>query len=142
MADIRRMFDPKTIALIGASEKENSTGRNLLQNLLSTSGRERTIYPVNPNTKSVLNLECFPSVSALPRAVDLAVVVSPASTVPPVIEECARAGAQGVLIVSGGFKEVGPEGEKLEQEVSAIAKRHGSGSWGPTVLAWCAPTLA
>jgi acetyltransferase len=83
MADIRRMFDPKTIALIGASEEENSTGRDLLRNLLSTGGRERTIYPVNPNRKSVLNLECFPNVLALPRAVDLAVIVSPASTVPP-----------------------------------------------------------
>jgi acetyltransferase len=141
MADIRRMFDPKTIALIGASERENSTGRNLLQNLLSTSGRERTIYPVNPSTKSILNLECFPSVSALPRAVDLAVVVSPASTVPPVIEECARAGAQGVLIVSGGFKEAGPEGEKLEEEVSAIAKRHGLRILGPNSLGLVRPHI-
>ena len=141
MADIRRMFDPKTIALIGASERENSTGRNLLRNLLPTNGRERTIYPVNPNSKSVFNLECFPSVSAIPGAVDLAVIVSPAPTVPPVVEECAHAGAQGVLIISGGFREAGPEGEKLEQEVSAIAKRHGLRILGPNSLGLVRPHI-
>jgi acetyltransferase len=138
MADIRRMFDPKTIALIGASERENSVGRNLLQNLLSDGG-ERTVYPVNPNRKSVLNVECFSSISLLPRGVDLAVVVSPASTVPPVVEECAKAGAQGVLIVSGGFKEAGSEGEKLEQEVGTIAKRHGLRILGPNSLGLVRP---
>src|SRR5512139_1952675 len=134
MTDIRRMFDPETIALIGGSEGENSTVRNLFRSLLSTSGRERIIYPVNPNRKSVLDLECFPSVSALPRAVDLAVIVSPASTVPSVVEECANAGVQGALIVSGGFREAGPEGEKLEQEIRAIAKRHGLRILGPNSL--------
>ena len=87
MADLKRMLDPRTVALVGASEEEDSTGRNLLQNLLSMNGKERLIFPVNPNRKSIFNLECFPTVSAVPRAIDLAVIVSPAPTVPAVVEE-------------------------------------------------------
>ena len=77
MADLKRMFDPQTVALIGASERERSTGRNLLQNLIATTGRERLIFPVNPNKKAVLNLECYPNISARPRRIDLAVIASP-----------------------------------------------------------------
>src|SRR5512136_89349 len=110
MADLRRMLDPQTVALIGASERERSTGRKLLQNMMASNGRERVIFPVNPNKKAVLNLECFPNISAIPRRIDLAVIVSPALTVPAVLEECGIVGVGGVLIVSGGFGEAGSEG--------------------------------
>ena len=95
MADLKRMFDPRTVALIGASEKERSAGRILLQNLMLTNGKEREIFPVNPNRKAILNLECFPNVSAIPRPIDLAVIVSPAATVPAVLEECGNSATPG-----------------------------------------------
>ena len=141
MADLKRMFDPRTVALVGASERENSSGRNLLQNLLSMNGKERLIFPVNPNRKSILNLECFPTVSAVPRAIDLAVIVSPAPTVPAVVEECGSAGVEGVLIVSAGFREAGPDGQKLEKEVASIGKRYGLRIMGPTSLGLVRPHI-
>jgi acetyltransferase len=141
MHDLTRMLDPRTVALIGASERERSTGRNLLQNLLVTDGRERPIFPVNPNRKAILNLECFPSVSAVPMPIDLAVIVSPAPTVPAVLEECGNIGVGGVLIVSGGFGEAGPEGERLEKEVTEIGKRHALHIMGPNSLGLVRPHI-
>ncbi len=141
MADLRRMFDPQTVALIGASERERSTGRKLLQNLMASNGRERVIFPVNPNKKAVLNLECFPNISAIPRRIDLAVIVSPAPTVPAVLEECGNVGVGGVLIVSGGFGEAGSEGEKLEKEVAEIGKRHALRILGPNSLGLVRPHI-
>jgi acetyltransferase len=141
MADLKRMFDPKTVALIGASEREGSTGRSLLRNLMATNGREREIFPVNPGRKVILNLECFPNVSAIPRPIDLAVIVSPAVTVPAVLEECGNIGVGGVLIVSGGFGDDGPEGEKLEKEVTEIGKRHALRILGPNSLGLVRPHL-
>ncbi len=141
MADLRRMFDPKTVALIGASERERSTGRNLLQNLLVTNGRERIVFPVNPKKKAVLNIECFPNVSAVPRPIDLAVIVSPAPTVPAALEECGNIGVGGVLVISGGFREAGPEGEKLEREVTEIGKRHALRILGPNSLGLVRPHI-
>jgi acetyltransferase len=141
MADLKRMFDPRTVALIGASEKERSAGRILLQNLMLTNGKEREIFPVNPNRKAILNLECFPNVSAIPRPIDLAVIVSPAATVPAVLEECGNVGVGGVLIVSGGFGDAGPEGEKLEKEVTEIGKRHALRILGPNSLGLVRPHI-
>ncbi|HUJ88863.1 MAG TPA: bifunctional acetate--CoA ligase family protein/GNAT family N-acetyltransferase [Syntrophorhabdales bacterium] len=141
MADLRRMLDPQTVALVGASERERSTGRKLLQNLMATNGRDRVIFPVNPNKKAILNLECFPNISAIPRRIDLAVIVSPAPTVPAVLEECGNIGVGGVLIVSGGFREAGPEGEKLEKDVAEIGKRHALRILGPNSLGLVRPHI-
>jgi len=142
MADLKRMLDPSTVALIGASGRELSAGRNLLENLMATNGKERLIFPVNPERKTVLNLECFPDISSVPRPVDLAVIVSPARTVPAVLEECGNAGVGGVLIVSGGFREAGPEGEQLEKEVTEIGKRHGLRILGPNSLGLVRPHVS
>jgi len=112
MSDIKTMFDPKSIALIGASDKERSAGRIILENLLLS--KERNIFPVNPQRKRIFNVvDCYPSISQVPGPVDLAIIATPAQTVPSLMEECGKAGVQGLIIVSAGFKGAGTEGEEL-----------------------------
>ncbi|HVN24701.1 MAG TPA: bifunctional acetate--CoA ligase family protein/GNAT family N-acetyltransferase [Syntrophorhabdales bacterium] len=141
MSDIKRMLDPRTIALVGASEREYSTGNTLLQNLIAANDSERLLFPVNPNRKKILDLECFPNIAAIPRSIDLAVIVTPAPTVPAIVEECGNADVGGVLIVSGGFGEAGPEGEKLEKEITEIARRHALRVLGPNSLGLLRPHI-
>jgi acetyltransferase len=99
------IFSPKTVALIGATEKEGSVGCALLKNLCSFDG---TVYPVNPKRASVLGIQGFSNIAALPEEVDLAVIATPAPTVPGIIRDCVRAGVPGAIIISAGFKESAP----------------------------------
>jgi acetyltransferase len=112
---------PSVVAVIGATEAPNSVGRTLLQNLLATPFGG-TVYPVNPKRPSVLGVKAYPSVSALPEKPDLAIIITPAPTVPGVIEDCVKAGIPGAVIISAGFKESGPEGAALEKRISQIAQ--------------------
>src|ERR687886_1433201 len=106
------IFAPKNVAVIGATEKVGSVGRTLLWNLISNPFGG-TVFPVNPKRPSVLGIKAYPSIGAVPEPVDLAVVVTPAHTVPSVIEECVEAGVKGAIIISAGFKEVGEQGIAL-----------------------------
>jgi acetyltransferase len=110
------MFGPRSVALIGASEKRSSVGRALMKNLESFSG---TLFPVNPNHPTVLGRKTLPKIRDLPDTVDLAIIATPAATVPGIISECSAAGVKGAVIISAGFKEVGPGGAELEKEVLA-----------------------
>ena len=102
---MKKLFNPSTVAVIGATEREGSVGRTVLENLLRYP--DRIIFPVNPNRKEVIGLECFPSVLGIPVTVDLAVIVTPANTVPAMVEECGKAGIEWVIIISAGFREAG-----------------------------------
>jgi acetyltransferase len=113
------MLAPKSIALIGASEKPNSVGRALLENLQSFGDR---IFPINPNHPTLLGHKAFPTIRDTPQKVDLAVIATPAATVPKIVAECAAAGVKGAVIISAGFKESGPTGAELEDQ---ILKRRG-----------------
>jgi acetyltransferase len=93
MSHIQVMFDPKTIALIGATEKRGAVGRTILENLLRS--KERKIFPVNPLRQMVLDVKSYPSISGVPEHVNLAVVETPARSVPVVGEECGQAGVEG-----------------------------------------------
>jgi acetyltransferase len=126
-------FHPRSIAVIGATEKQGSVGRTILWNLLS-SPFGGTVYPVNPTRPAVLGVKAYPSVGAIGESVDLAVIVTPASTAPGIVEECGKAGVRGVIIISAGFKEVGPEGVELERQVLEAARRHGIRLIGPNCL--------
>src|SRR5919112_1346102 len=101
------VFSPKNVAVIGATEAANSVGRTLLWNLVSNPFGG-TVYPVNPKRPSVLGIKAYPNIAAVPGKVDLAVVVTPAGAVPQVVSECADAGVRGAIIISAGFKEMGP----------------------------------
>ena len=110
------MFAPKSVAVIGATDREGTVARTLLQNL-QTPQFCGAIYPVNPKRESVLGLHCYPAISSVPKQVDLAVIVTPAPTVANVVGECIDAGVRASVVISAGFKERGPEGIKLEQAI-------------------------
>lgn len=139
MGDLRKMLNPETVALIGASDREDSIGRAILQNLLLSEGRK--IFAVNPNRKSALHLECYPSIAAVGEHVDLAVVAVRAALVPGVVEECGKAGVEGIIIISAGFRESGEEGRKLEDRVSEIRSRYGVRILGPNSLGAILPNI-
>jgi acetyltransferase len=133
------LFCPQSVAVIGASERQGSVGRTILWNLISNPFGG-TVYPINPNRKNVLGIRAWPSLEELPEPVELAVIVTPADTVPGVMRECAKAGVKGVIIISAGFKEVGPEGVKREQEVLQIAREARIRIIGPNCLGVMRPT--
>lgn len=137
MSRMQVMFDPKTIALIGATEKVGAVGRTILENLLRS--KERKVFPVNPHTSKVLGLETYPAIAGLPEHVELAVVATPARSVPGVVEECGQAGIAGVVIISAGFKEIGEEGTQLESEIDRIRKKYGMRIMGPNCLGFVRP---
>jgi acetyltransferase len=127
------IFHPRSIAVVGATEKEGSVGRTILWNLLS-SPFGGTVYPVNPTRQAILGVKAYPSISAIGEPVDLAVIVTPAKTAPGLVEECGEAGIKGVIIISAGFKEIGPKGVELERQVLEAARRHGIRVVGPNCL--------
>ena len=127
------IFKPKTVALIGAKDDFGSVGRTVLSNLLATSFHG-TIYPVNPKRHEVMGLRCYPSIGAVPEKVDLAIIVTPAFSVPGVILECTKAHVKSCIVISAGFKELGEEGLKLEQEAMHYAKLAKMPVIGPNCL--------
>jgi len=127
------IFDPSSVAVIGASEEPGSVGRTLLWNLVSNPFGGN-IFPVNPKRDSVLGIEAYDRIGAVEDAVDLAVIATPAPTIPGVVEECGEAGVEGLIIVSAGFREIGEEGAKLEREIEEIAQDHGLRIVGPNCL--------
>ena len=131
-------FSPRSVAVVGASEREDSVGRAVLWNLVQ-SPFGGTVFPVNAKRGNVLGIKAYPSVGAVPEPVDLAVVVTPAATVPGVIRECAAAGVRGAIILSAGFKETGAEGARLEEEVLAIARAARMRIIGPNCLGVMSP---
>lgn len=126
--DVRRQFQsldaifaPKNVALIGATENIGSVGRTIMWNLI-TNPFGGTVFPVNPKRPSVLGVKAYPSIRDIPDQVDLAVIVTPSKSVPPLIQDCVDLGIPGAIIISAGFKEIGPEGVALEQQILATAK--------------------
>ncbi len=113
------LFLPKSVAVIGASERPGSVGRSVLWNLLS-SPFGGTVYPVNSKRSNVLGIKAYPSVTELPDKVDLVVVTTPADTVPDLIHESVECGIPGGIVISAGFKEFGEHGKELERQISKI----------------------
>ena len=138
MGDIGKMFHPKTVALFGASDEERTVGRIILSNLL-LSGSHRT-FPVNPHRETVADVTCYPTVAAIGEKIDLAVISTPAPTVPAIIEDCGNAGVEGIIIVTD-FIELGDEGRKLEEEIKEIGKPHGMRILGPNSIGIIRPHI-
>ncbi|HSM57697.1 MAG TPA: bifunctional acetate--CoA ligase family protein/GNAT family N-acetyltransferase [Candidatus Sulfomarinibacteraceae bacterium] len=132
------IFRPETVAVIGASETPGSVGRTLLWNLI-TNSFGGTVFPVNIKRSSVLGIKAYPSISDVPEAVDLAVIATPAQTVPGIIRECVEAGVKGAIIISAGFKERGPEGAALEEEILETAREGEMRIIGPNCLGVMSP---
>lgn len=133
-------FAPRSVAVIGATEREGSVGRTVFANLRNGSFSGK-LYPVNPHRAEVFDFPCYANIEAIPEKVDLAVVVTPASTVPSIIRECVSAGVRSAIVISAGFKERGPEGVKLEEQIQAEL-RHGTMRLvGPNCLGMMNPSL-
>lgn len=126
-------FSPKRVAVIGATEKTGSVGRTILWNLIHTSFGG-VVFPVNPARSSILGIKAYTDIASVPEPVDLAVIVTPASTVPGVISECVEAGVQGAVIISAGFKEAGTTGAELEQKILEQARKGDMRIIGPNCL--------
>jgi acetyltransferase len=134
------MMNAKTVAVIGATDKEGSVGQSIMKNILL--GREkRKIFPVNPNKESVMELKCYPDIGKVPERVDLAIIVTPAKTVPGLVEDCAKAGVGGIIIISAGFRETGAEGQKLEEEIKRIRAKHDIRILGPNCVGLIRPNI-
>jgi acetyltransferase len=133
------IFAPKTVAVIGATETTGSVGRTIIWNLISTPFGG-TVFPVNPKHPSILGIKAYPNVAAVPEPVDLAVVVTPAPTVPGIIHECVESGVKGAIVISAGFKETGPAGVELERQVLEHARRGRMRIIGPNCLGVMNPT--
>ncbi|HXT99987.1 MAG TPA: CoA-binding protein, partial [Polyangia bacterium] len=126
-------FKPRAVAVIGASETPGSVGRTILANLVATSFGG-AVYPVNPRRDSVLGLKSYPAIGAVPPPIDLAVIVTPAATVPDIVRQCADAAVPAALIISAGFRETGAAGAELETRILAEARRGGMRVVGPNCL--------
>ncbi|MFZ7110161.1 MAG: GNAT family N-acetyltransferase [Desulfatiglandales bacterium] len=137
MGNLNHIFDPKSIALIGASDKEDSPGGIILRNLLQARGRK--IFPVNPHERAVMGLKCVENIESVGDPVDLAVMATPAEEIPELIEACGRAGIGGAVIISSGFREIGEAGRVLEQRVAAARKRYGMRILGPNSMGFLRP---
>jgi acetyltransferase len=114
------IFNPKTVAIVGATDKPNSVGRTLVWNLVSNPFGG-SIYPVNPKRSQVLGIPAYPTLKSIPAEIDLAIIATPAATIPAIISECVEKGVKGAIIISAGFREIGPTGKELERQIKEIA---------------------
>ena len=126
-------FNPAGVAVIGASANPNKLSHGVLRNLISF-GYRGAVYPVNPGRKEILGLPCYPTITAVPDPLDLAVIVVPAPVCPAALHECGVRGIKSAIVISGGFRETGPDGLALEQELLDIARQHNMRLIGPNCV--------
>jgi len=131
--NVETLINPKSIAVVGASSRPGTVGNDVLKNLLQ-GGYQGVVFPVNPKRSFVHAIKAYPSLLAVPDPVDMAVVIVPAAAVPGVVEEAGQKGVRGVVVISAGFKEAGPEGAKLQREVVARARAAKMALIGPNCL--------
>lgn len=130
---LQSLFLPASVAVIGATDREGSVGRTVLANLVQGSYQGR-VYPVNRKHSKLLGIRCYPNPKDLPEPVDLAVIMTPAATVPGVVRECLEAGLRSAIVISAGFKERGSEGLELERQIQAELQRGSMRLLGPNCL--------
>ncbi|MEM2002559.1 MAG: CoA-binding protein [Candidatus Methanomethylicaceae archaeon] len=126
-------YEPRSVAIIGASRQPGTWGYQILKNLLDM-GFEGKVYPVNPRATELMGLKVYPDIQSVPDEVDLAVIVVPAAIVPSVMEGCVAKGVKAATVITAGFGETGPEGKKLEEEVLKIARKGNIRIQGPNCM--------
>lgn len=135
------LFLPNSVAVIGASERRSTVGRTVLENLLHPSFQGR-VYAVNSRHSEICGLKAYPRIGDVPEKIDLAVVVTPAATVPQVIGECVDAEVKSAVVISAGFRERGPKGVELERQIQAQLRRGAMRLIGPNCLGIMNPTVS
>ena len=136
--DLALFFRPRSVAIVGASRDHGKVGFEILKNI-KDGGFPGSIFPVNPKAGQIEGLPCFPDLRAIGQTPDLVVVVVPAAAVAGVVRACAAIHVKAVIIITAGFKEVGAEGARLEQEVRELARQHGIRLLGPNCLGIIVP---
>lgn len=131
--DLKPIFEPRSVAVIGASNNPTKWGCIILANIVSY-GFEGKIYPVNPSEEKILGIKAYPNIVSVKDEIDLAVIARPAESVPQHIDECAEAGVKAAIAIAGGFRETGKEGEALEREVVKRARKGGVLLVGPNTM--------
>jgi len=140
--NLDKVFDPHRVAVIGASDNRTSVGYTVLRNLVG-SGFRGVVYPVNMRRESVQGIAAYKDISSLPHPPDLAVICTPAPTVPGLIRACGEAGTRGIVIISAGFREIGEEGRRLEQQVLQERRKFdGMRILGPNCLGVIVPGIS
>jgi acetyl coenzyme A synthetase (ADP forming)-like protein len=130
---IRHILAPRSVAVIGASRQPGSIGQLIFQSIMQ-NGFTGVIYPVNPKAEVVMSVKAYPSILDVPDDVELAIIVVPTRIVAGVADECGRKGVRAIVVISDGFRESGPEGEALEEELRDIALGHGMRLVGPNCM--------
>ncbi|MEJ2659515.1 MAG: CoA-binding protein [Desulfobacteraceae bacterium] len=121
---------PRSVAVIGATKTETKRGYQSIRTLLAEK-YEGTIYPVNPKENSILGLRCYPRITEIEGPVDLALIATPAATVPGILGSCGAKGVAGAVVLAGGFRETGMKGQALEEDILAVARRNDIRIIGP-----------
>lgn len=136
---LNRFFTPKSVAIVGASARDNSVGYRLLLNM-QEAGFAGGLYPINPKHEQLLGLTTYPDLVSLPETPDLVVIATPAASVPSVVRQCGEKGVKSVVIISAGFAELGTNGAGLQQEVLQVASHFGIRIVGPNCLGIIRPS--
>ncbi|NOU24570.1 MAG: bifunctional acetate--CoA ligase family protein/GNAT family N-acetyltransferase [Methylotenera sp.] len=137
---LKPLFEPKSVAIFGASDKIDSVGQIVFQNMLQ-SGYHGSLYPINPNHTEVQGYKAYASIAQIADSVELAVIATPPHTVPGIIEECGKQHVKAAIIITAGFGEAGDAGKALELEVLEIAQRHHIRLIGPNCLGVMRPDI-
>ena len=137
---LNAFFAPKSVAMFGASDREDSVGQIVFDNLINGDFKG-AIYPINPKRDDIQGHRAYPDLESIDKPVDLAVVATPAATVPAIVEECGNQGVKAMIILSAGFREVGPAGKALETKVRDLARSYGIRFLGPNCLGLIRPSL-
>ena len=130
---MKKIFDPKTVAIFGATNKVESVGYAVMNNMVG-SGFEGVVYPINPKRKSVFGIKAYKNLKDTGDQIDLAVIATPARTVPGIVEQCGEYGVGGIVIISAGFLEAGEEGKKMVQQIKELGKKYKIRIIGPNCL--------
>ena len=136
--NLDKIFKPKSIAVIGASETRGSIGLAIMENLIQ-GGYEGRVIPINPKHSQVTGIKSCKSLSEADRSIDLAVIATPISTVPQIVRQCVTAGVGGAIIISAGGRETGNEGRELEKEIEKEARKGGVRIIGPNCMGIICP---
>ena len=140
-SNLDRIFNPKSVAIVGASDEEGTVGYAVMKNFTEVK-YEGKVHPVNIRKTEIFGIKTYQEVEQIPEPVDLAVIATPSKTVPDIVEQCGRAGIKGLIIISAGFKEIGSEGRALEERILETKKKYDLRIIGPNCLGVIRPRIS
>jgi len=138
---MKTLFNPKTVAVIGATNRKGTVGYDLMRNLIG-SGYKGIVFPINNKRPSIYGIKAYPSVHETPNNIDLAVIATPAPTVPQLVEQCGKAGVKRIVIISAGFSEAGEHGKALVDKILKFSRKYGMRIIGPNCLGFIKPSIS